>query len=305
MNILIAGASGFIGNELVNALEPNHAVTIIGRNRNKLEKNFTLKNIIINTWENLTQLDPTHYDAIINLSGHNIAASRWTQAVKQKLIQSRVESNEKLIDWLSLKDAKPHFICANAVGIYGLQENGDPKAFDENSLINMSHPVDFLSEIGIQWQASLQRAEAQGILVTTIRLGVVLKKGQGFLKKVAPSFQMGMGSILGDGKQVISWVHIQDVIGAILFLLQRPHLTGAFNLTSPNPVSQEQFARIFAKILHRPLWLKIPAPIIRLLLGEMGDCLLLRGQRVIPTRLIDEGYVFEYPECADALEREF
>lgn len=305
MNILIAGASGFIGTELVNALAPNHAVTIIGRNRNKLEKNFSSKNIIINTWENLTQLDPTHYGAIINLSGHNIAASRWSQSVKQKLIQSRVESNEKLIDWLSHKNAKPHFICANAVGIYGLQENGDPKAFDENSLIDMNHPVDFLSEIGIQWQASLQRAEAQGIPVTTIRLGVVLKKGQGFLKKVAPSFQMGMGSILGDGKQVISWVHIQDVIGAILFLLQRPDLTGAFNLTSPNPVSQEQFARIFARTLHCPLWLKIPAPFIRLLLGEMGDCLLLRGQRVIPTRLIDEGYVFEYPKCADALELEF
>jgi uncharacterized protein (TIGR01777 family) len=304
MHILIAGASGFIGTELVKALEPHHTITILGRNIHEMQKHFS-KNIIIQSWENLRQLNATNYNAVINLCGHNIATSRWSKHVKKELINSRVDTNNQLINWLSNQEATPHFICANAVGIYGLQTNGDPAQFDENSPIDMDHPRDFLSEIGIRWQKSLAPAMKQGIPVTTLRLGVVLQRNQGLLKKLAPSFWMGMGSVLGDGKQIISWVHIDDVIASILFLLSRPDLTGAFNVTSPNPVSQEQFARILAKTLHRPLLLKIPAKIIQVLLGEMGDCLLLRGQRVIPKRLIKEGYQFAYPQCSDALKQAF
>ena len=304
MNILIAGASGFIGTELVKALKPAHTITVLGRNSQDLQKRFST-GINVKTWDQLPQLDAANYDVVINLCGHNIAASRWNKHIKEQLIHSRVETNNQLINWLLNKQAKPHYICANAVGIYGLQINGDPEQFDENSPIDTDHPRDFLSEIGVRWQESLAPAIKQGIPVTTIRFGVVLKKNQGLLKKLLPSFRIGMGGILGDGTQIISWVHIDDVIASVLFLLNRPDLTGAFNITSPNPVSQEQFARILAKTLHRPLLLKIPAKIIQVLLGEMGDCLLLRGQRVIPKRLREEGYQFIYPDCADALKQEF
>ena len=303
MNILIAGASGFVGGELVNALQSEHTITVLGRDRHLLQKRFSEK-IIIQTWEDLPQLDPRHYDAVINLCGHNIADSRWNKQIKEKLIQSRVETNVQLVNWLSTQHAKPHFMCANAVGIYGLQTNGDTEEFDENSPIDFDHPRDFLSEIGVRWQASLAPAVALGIPVTTLRFGVVLKKNQGILKKLVPSFWMGMGSVLGEGTQMISWVHIDDVIASIEFLLKRPGLTGAFNITSPNPVSQEQFAKILAKTLHRPLLLKIPAKVIEVLLGEMGEYLLLSGQRVIPKRLIEEGYQFAYPQCTDALKHE-
>ncbi len=303
MNILIAGASGFIGGELVNALQSAHTITVLGRSADVLQKRFS-KNVIIKTWEHLQQLDATDYDAVINLCGHNIAESRWNNDIKEQLIHSRVETNHRLVEWLINTKAKPHVICANAVGIYGLQNNGDLEQLDENSPIDMEHPRDFLSEIGIRWQESLAPAIAQGIPVTTLRLGVVLKKNQGLLKKLLPSFWMGMGSVIGDGQQVISWVHIDDVIASILFLLSRPDLTGAFNLTAPNPISQEAFARILAKTMHRPLLLKMPAQVIRLLFGEMGDCLLLKGQRVIPKRLVQEGYIFIYPDCADALKHE-
>ncbi len=304
MNILIAGASGFIGTALVNALQAQHTITVLGRNMTLLQKRFP-KNITITTWEHLLQLDAKNYDAVINLCGHNIAASRWNKQVKQELIHSRVETNNQLINWLSKQQAKPHYICANAVGIYGLQINGDPEQFDESSPIDIAHPRDFVSEIGVRWQESLAPAIQQGMPVTTLRFGVVLKRNQGILKKLVPSFWMGMGSILGEGTQILSWVHIDDVIASILFLLSRPDLTGAFNVTSPNPVSQEQFARTLAKTLHRPLLLKIPAKVIQVLLGEMGDCLLLKGQRVIPKRLMEEGYQFVYPQCADAMEQEF
>ena len=186
-----------------------------------------------------------------------------------------------------------------------MQDNGDLAAFDENTPIDIEHPRDFLSEIGIRWQEALKLAIDYGMQVTTLRFGVVLKKGGGMLKKLAPSFYFGAGSIVGDGKQCISWVHMDDVVGAIIFLLNKPELTGAFNITSPNPVSQAEFARELAHNLSRPLWLTMPAFFIRALFGEMGECLLLKGQRVLPKRIIDAGYQFYHPYLDEALQHEF
>jgi len=304
MNILIAGASGFIGHALVRSLKTDHHITVLGRNKATLQREFSNAATCC-TWEELPQLDAKQFDAIINLCGFNIAASRWNEAVKKQLIDSRVSTSTILIQWIIKHQAKPHFICANAVGIYGLQENGDPSSFDEDTLINTNHPPDFLSEIGVCWQEALKPAVDYGIPVTTTRFGVVLQKGQGMLKKLFPSFYVGLGATIGDGQQSLSWVHINDVVGALTFLLNKRELTGAFNLTSPNPVSQQEFAHELAVCLNRPLFLKIPAFFIRLLLGEMGECLLLKGQRVVPKRLLESGYQFQYPQLAQALEREF
>jgi len=304
VNILIAGASGFIGHHLTAALSSNHTVTVLGRDLEKLRLDFP-KPVMTANWEGLRSLDAAAFDVIINLCGYNIAASRWNETVKKQLIDSRVKTSATLIDWVIQNKAKPRFICANAVGIYGLQDNTDPHAFDENSVIDFEQPRDFMSEIGIRWQQALQPAIEYGMNVTTTRFGVVLAKGQGVLKKLAPSFYLGLGSILGDGQQMMSWVHIDDVVGAFLFLLNNPQLFGAFNLTAPNPVSQAEFAKTLAITMHRPLFLKMPAKLIRILFGEMGECLLLKGQRVIPTRLVESGYQFCYPQLVDALQHEF
>jgi uncharacterized protein (TIGR01777 family) len=304
MNILIAGASGFIGQELVTALKQHHSITVLGRDKATLQRKF-LKPITLVTWDSLSQLDANSYDVVINLCGSNVAASRWSPAVKSELIESRVRSISRLTDWIIKQGAKPRFMCANAVGIYGLQENGDRTEFDEESPVHTNHPQDFLSEIGLKWQQALQPAIDYGLNVVTMRFGVVLKKGQSMLKKLGLSFYMGLGSIVGDGKQAISWVHIDDIIGAILFLLMKPEASGAFNITAPNPASQAEFSHALAKAMHRPLLLKTPAFVIRALFGEMGDCLLLKGQRVIPKRLKESGYVFIYPRIEDALTHEF
>lgn len=304
MNILIAGASGFIGQKLVRALQAEHSLTVLGRDSANLNRLFT-KPVDTVTWEKLPELDARTFDAIINLCGHNIAASRWNPAVKKQLIDSRVKTTTRLIDWAKSNHAKPHFICANAVGIYGMQASQDSQELDEDSPIDFEHPRDFLSEIGIRWQQALQPAIDFGMQVTITRFGVVLEKNEGVLKKLAPSFYLGFGSVLGDGKQMMSWVHIDDVIGALLFLLNKPELTGAFNLTSPNPVSQTEFAQTLASTMHRPLFLKMPAFVIRILFGEMGECLLLKGQRVLPSRLIESGYEFTFPDLRTALEHEY
>ncbi len=303
MNILVAGASGFIGKKLVTALQLEHTVTVLGRDIANLQRHFS-KPVNTATWDSLPLLKASTYDAVINLCGYNIADSRWSDSVKEQIIQSRVNTTSTLVDWAIKQEAKPHFMCANAVGIYGMQDNGDNAELDEDSPIDYEHPRDFLSEIGVRWQQALQPAIDSGMNVTTTRFGVVLGRGEGILKKLAPSFYMGFGSVIGDGKQIMSWVHIDDVVGAIQFLLNKPELTGAFNLTSPHPVSQAEFSRVLATAMHRPLLLKMPAFAIRMLFGEMGECLLLRGQRVVPNRLIECGYVFRYPDLIDALRKE-
>ncbi len=304
MNILIAGATGFIGKKLVTTLQSNHTITVLGRNIETLHRYFT-QPIHTVTWENLPDLKASTYDAVINLCGYNIAAARWSDRVKAQIIESRVKTTSVLVDWALKQEAKPHFMCANAVGIYGIQDNTDNTALDEDSPIDFEHPRDFMSEIGIRWQQALQPAIDYGLKVTTTRFGVVIGKGDGILKKLTPSFYMGLGSIIGDGSQMMSWVHVDDVVSAIIFLLNHPELTGAFNLTSPHSVSQAEFARVLATTMHRPLLLKMPAFMIRILFGEMGDCLLLKGQRVLPTRLTKLGYEFRYPNLVDALRHEY
>lgn len=312
MNILIAGATGFVGRKLVAALLHQHqyTITVLGRNAKKLKRYFKAPINII-TWDQLTQLtqsDASTCDVIINLSGYNIAASRWSPKVKKELIDSRVNTTKSLIDWAIQNKAKPHFICANAVGIYGTQEPQDNQALDESSPIDFDHPRDFLSEIGVRWQQATLTAVESGMPVTILRFGVVLGKEEGMLKKLGLSFNLGLGAVVGDGEQIISWVHIDDLVSAILFLINKLELPGVYNiynLTSPNPVSQSEFARTLASSMHRPMFLKIPAFLIRTLFGEMGNYLLLQGQRVVPTRLLEAGFKFQYPELRNALSQEF
>jgi uncharacterized protein len=304
MNILIAGASGFIGRNLVKALQSEHNLTVLGRDSQLLQHYFP-QNVKICTWEALPQIKASSYDALINLCGYNIAKGHWTNKIKHEIIDSRVKTSTELLNWAIRQDAKPHFYCANAVGIYGLQKTDDLSSFDEDSPIDFNQPHDFLSEIGIRWQQALKPALDHGIKVTITRFGVVLKKGEGILKKLIPSFYFGLGSVLGNGQQVISWIHVDDVIGVFLFLLHNTELTGAFNVTAPRPVSQAQFAHVLAKVMHRPLFLTTPSFVVRSLFGEMGESLLLNGQRVVPKRLLAEGYQFQYPTLITALEHEF
>ena len=303
MNILIAGASGFIGRALVARLQSDHVLTVLGRDIRALERHFPPA-VNKTTWDKLSGLNASTYEVIINLCGTNISASRWNTEVKQQIIESRVKTTGLLIDWVIQYGAQPHFISANAIGIYGPQDSNDPSSFDENSPIDFEHAPDFLSEVGIQWQKALQPAIDFGMPVTIGRFGVVIGKEDGMLKKLWPSFYFGAGSIIGDGKQVLSWIQRDDLVAALKFLLDNPELTGVFNLTSPNPVSQAEFANTLAAVMHRPRFLKMPTFVVRLLFGEMGECLLLKGQRVVPTRLLNAGFKFRHAGLKDALEHE-
>lgn len=304
MKLLIAGASGLVGQALVNSLKAQEEISVLGRSLSHLKTIFP-EDVHYCTWDSLESEDAHSYDALINLCGKNIADSRWTAAVKKELISSRVDTSKVLIDWAAQQKAKPHFYCANAIGIYGMQDKGDQGVYTEDTPVAFDAPPDFLSEIGVRWQRAAEAAEAFGMKVTITRFAVVLKKDEGMLKKLSPAYKFGLGSIIGDGQQVLSWVHIDDVVGAYKFLLSHPELTGAYNICAPDPVAQKDFARLFAQALHRPLFLRTPQWVIRLLFGEMGNSLINQGQRVAGKKIIEAGYRFQYPDLKAALEQEF
>lgn len=302
MNILMAGASGFIGKVLVNHLSQKHKVTVLGRNLRKLQSIFS-EDISQLTWDDLELHDAKQYDLIINLSGSNIGAKRWSLKVKKELIESRTQTNQQLTKWLINYNARPRFFCANAIGIYGAQKQGTD-IFDEDSSLPHSSE-DFLQHIGLSWEQSLNTAIAAGIPVTTLRFGVVLKRGQGMLKKLELPFRLGLGSVLGHGNQILSWIYYKDLISAIDFIIEHQDLTGAINITSPHPITQQHLAKQFAKVLKRPLFFKTPELFIKILFGEMGDYLLLKGQLVLPKRLHELGFKFTYPKIESVLAVEF
>lgn len=302
MRILIAGASGFIGTILVQHFSKNHKITALGRDLKKLKAIFD-QNITHLTWEALDTHDASQYDLVINLSGSNIGAQKWNSSIKKELIESRTRTNTQLVRWLIRHHAKPRFFCANAIGIYGAEEQSH-LPFDEDSpLPTSSH--DFLQQIGLAWEQSLQEARDVGIPVTTLRFGVVLKQGEGMLKKLELPFRLGLGSILGKGQQILSWIYYKDLIRAFDFLIAQENFTGTINITSPYPITQETFAIQLAKALKRPLFFRMPASLIKIIFGEMGEYLLLKGQSVVPKRLTELGFKFAYPKIESALHETF
>jgi uncharacterized protein (TIGR01777 family) len=299
MNILIAGGTGFVGRNLIPKLINSHQVTVLSRKISDVEIAFR-KQVNACDWDNLDKLNPEHFDSVINLCGRNIGQGRWTPEIKKELIDSRVNTTKQLLLWA--QNTNLHFYCANAIGIYGAYEKQTGNGFTEDNPINIEQNSDFLSKIGLLWQNACNESNLD---TTIMRFGVVLKKKEGMLKKLFPSFYLGMGSIIGSGQQFLSWIHINDLVKAIIFLLEHPEKKGIYNLTSPLPVKQAQFARRLAHSLNRPVLITLPNNVVKLIFGEMGDLLICKGQKVIPKRLIDEGFEFDYPTIKGALKKEF
>ncbi len=302
MKILIAGASGMVGSALVEALKNEYDLLLVGRDETKLLKKYPGMKVL--TWQSLKQFrEPV--DVVIHLSGQNIGDAYWTKTVKQQLIDSRVNTAYQLKEWIMATQSKvPRILAANAIGFYGCQRPDDDHVFDESDVLMQQAPKDFLQTIAFEWQNAWE-SEDLNLSVCWMRFGVVLKKNQGMLKKLWPSFFFGMGAVLGHGQQMLSWVDLDDLIAAIVWLLQHPTIEGPVNIVSPNAVSQKVFAKTFAKVLNRPQILCLPAPVVTLLFGQMGKELLLSGQKVYPKRLLDAGFKFQHADLEEALRHEY
>lgn len=305
MSRIVAGATGLIGTQLVNHwLNQGHSVIVIGRSKEKIQKIFQNRVTAIE-WEELEPEIFKQAELIVNLSGAGIAEKRWSKTRKNEILCSRINTTEKLVSILQLLGPQsPPLFNASAIGIYGLQKqnpNGLPEKLDENSPINWDNPTDFLSQIACGWEKATYKLSHSGGRVVNLRFGVVLAKQGGALPQITLPFYFFLGGRIGTGQQPFSWIAIDDLIRAIDFLVEKKEYSGPINIVSPNCVTQSELARTISQTLHKPSFMVTPAFLLKFIFGEMANELLLEGQHVYPTRLLDLGFCFSFPDINVAL----
>jgi uncharacterized protein (TIGR01777 family) len=303
MNIVIAGGTGFLGGALASALRHDGHELIILTRRPQPPANAaaTLRYVhwtpdgTAGAWS--AALDGAY--AAINLAGESIAGKRWSPAQKQKIRDSRVQATRSLVAAIGRCASPPAvLVSGSAVGYYG--PLGDEVAGED-------HPPgrDFLATVGVQWEAEAMRAAGAGLRVVCLRTGIVLERDGGALPKMLPPFWFGAGGPVGSGRQYWPWIHRQDWVDLVRFVLRTPAASGPLNATAPTPVRNVDFARTLGRVLRRPALLPTPGFALRLILGEMAEGLLLSGQRAVPIKAERLGHTFAFRELDAALRKIF
>jgi len=294
-NILITGGTGFLGSALIaDWLTQGHQITVISRD--PLAAMQQLGNQI-NTVSSFNLLSTSaQFDVIVNLAGAPLFSSRWSEARKQQIRDSRIGLTQQLVRFIASLQHKPDLlISGSAIGIYGDQGN---TVLTEQSI----GKADFGQQLCHDWEQAALQAENLGVRVCLIRTGLVLGKNGGLLERMLPAFKFGLGGRLGNGLQWMSWIHLSDWLAIVNTFIDHSQLSGAFNATAPNPVTNQSFSEQLAKQLHRPALLPMPNFVLKPLLGEMSE-LILGSQRVIPERLLAAGFKFQYPDLTPALQQ--
>lgn len=293
MKVLITGSSGLIGSALVSQLtEQGHHVVRLVRRAVAPGENIAV-------WDPAAgKLEPSalgQTDAVVHLAGESINALRWTDERKERMRNSRVRGTRLLSESLAQLAVPPRvMISASAVGFYGSR--------GEEVLTEESPPGSgFLSEVCEEWETATEPARQKGVRVVNLRIGMVLSAKGGALPAMLPAFKAGVGGKLGDGRQFVSWIAIDDLTSAISHAIATESLSGPVNAVSPNPVRNAEMTKALGKVLRRPTFLSMPAFAVRLLFGEMGDALLLSSQRVKPSRLMETGFTFQFPDFETSL----
>lgn len=278
-NVIISGASGFVGSSLTEFFQ---------------NKGYKVEAISRSNLENLEKLTEqvNKSDIIINLAGANII-SKWTPEYKKTLYNSRINTTKAIVEAIKKSNKKPSlFISTSAVGIYNSHEQNDES--------NTNYENDFLSKLCQDWESEALKAEQFGVRTVIFRFGIVMGK-EGALKKMLLPFKLGLGGVIGNGSQAFSFIHIKDLQKAFLFVITNENQTGIFNLTTPNPTTNRGLTKALGKSLNRPTILPLPEFILQIIFSE-GAKVLTSGQKVIPKRLMDEGFVFEFDTIEKTIE---
>ena len=295
MNVLIVGGTGFIGKAVVGQLSRRGDICQVFFHGDKVRQPGALP-------LPQTLLAPeviAGANAVINLAGENIAGRRWTEDVRRRILSSRVDTTRQIVRSIR-RNQEQGLACpsvlinASAAGYYGTDPS---RCFDEDS----SSGHDFLAEVCRQWETEAMQAEELGLRVVRFRFGHVLEQDGGLLARVAVPFHYGLGGYLGHGRQWLSWIHRKELIHIILLALEQDIWRGAYNLCTPNAVTMKDFMKVLGNALDSKSRTFLPSFVVRLLFGEMADIILLQGQRVYPKRLLQQGYIFQYPFLAEAL----
>ncbi len=297
MKIAIAGATGFVGNRLVEQLQAQgHQVIILTRSPQQASNRFGQAQIVgynplkSGEW----QQSISGCDAVINLAGEPIAEKRWTPAQKRSILDSRQLGTQKIVEAIALATIKPQvLINASAIGYYGTSETSK---FDETSPAG----TDFLAEVCTAWETAAQSVTANGTRVVILRLGIVLGENGGVLGKMLAPFSAFVGGPIGSGNQWFSWIHRDDVVKLIIAALNDTKMQGVYNATAPNPITMTEFAQTLGTVMNRPSWLSVPNFALEAMLGE-GAIVVLQGQQVVPTRTLAQGFDFQYSTLKPAL----
>ena len=295
MKIAIAGGTGFIGKALMSYLQKQgHDIYILTRKKGM----STAENVHYVEWltpESKPEAEIPSLNAIVNLAGEPINNGRWTKERKKQIVSSRLYATKKVVDLISKLDRKPEvLINASAIGIYGISRE---EVFTEATLKVGS---DFLAQTVKAWEEEAKEAEQFGVRTVLARFGIVLDREEGALPRMVMPYRLFIGGKVGPGEQWVSWLHIRDAVRAIGFMINNKNISGAVNLTSPQPVTMEEFGRTIAHVLHRPHWLPVPSFALNLLFGEMS-MLVLEGQRVLPEKIQKLGFDFSFPSLEEAL----
>ena len=297
--IIVTGGTGFIGRALCSLLtgagydmyvltrSPESASRIMGKTAKPLHWDAKTSR----GWAD--EADGAY--AIVNLAGENVASGRWTPAKKSEILGSRLEAAGAVMDAIQHARKKPAvLIQASAIGYYGAST--DDRAFDEGS----PRGSGFLAHVAGEWEKATESAEDLGTRRAVIRTGIVLGHG-GALEKMAMPYRFFAGGHIGSGRQYMSWIHMQDEIEAIRFIIENKKLRGAFNLAAPEPVTAGEFSKILGRVMKRPAWFNIPSWAVTMAFGQMGKEALLLGQKAVPAALIKSGFHFRYPNLEAAL----
>ncbi len=295
MKILITGASGLVGGKLIPVLEAKgHEIFKLSRSKAKNADEIQWDAFTGFTEEEFLKLE--NLDAVVHLAGDNVAGGNWTDEKKKSIKDSRVKGTRTLVDALKRTENPPKiFVSASATGFYGDRQ-------DEILTEESPKGEGFLPDVCQEWENEAEQATEFGARIVLPRIGVVLTKDGGALEKMLTPFKFGVGGTVGSGEQFMSWIAIDDLIKILVFALENESLSGAVNAVAPNPVTNETFTNTFGKVLHRPTFIPVPAFGIKLLFGEMGETLLLEGCRVVPKKLQEAGFAFEFPDLENALK---
>ncbi len=289
MNVLVTGGTGFVGHELVKRLcARDDQVTILTRTPQAARP--ARAGVTYAGWP----VDVARFDAVVNLAGAGVADRRWSAAYKAEIRSSRIDTTRQLVEALARSTTRPRvLVSASAIGWYG--DRGEEELTEE------SPPgTDFLAQLCVDWEAEARRAEALGVRVAIVRIGVVLGRAGGALKQLLPIFRLGLGGPLGSGKAWFPWVHLDDVCSLIVHALDDARARGALNAVSPGIVRNKAFSATLGRVLRRPAILPAPPIALRIVLGEIGS-VLTASQRVVPGRPLDLGFPFRFPVLEPAL----
>lgn len=298
MRIAITGATGFIGGHLTSRLDAEGiAYAILTRNVERARRARPNAADFVHWDPPQSPPDPTKLeglDGVVHLAGDPVA-QRWTQAARASIASSRIQSTETLVSTLTgLSRGPATLVSSSAIGFYGPRD--DTRLAEDDA-----GGQDFLAEVCRKWEAAASRATTGGVRVIQLRTGIILGPDGGALALMLTPFRLGLGGPIGNGRQWMSWVHIDDVVGLILHALRSSSLEGPVNATAPEAVRNSTFSKTLGRVLHRPVFLPTPVLALRLLYGDFAD-ILATGQRVVPKKALGAGYEFRFPELAPALE---